>query len=203
MYVSYAGACMILKLFVRRERERERETDRQTDRQNQKGVEKVIFHLAVGYLLLMSVWYAADYCILLILTPPLLCLQMRDINCPNLTRLIGVCPETNNVSILTEYCSRGSLQVINSLSLSLTHAHARTHARRDHFTTKTTFTINAIFLIHQSVLYHVMLTWGKSPLVICERRESRIGCHQPILLAKVKMSVGILSVWSGHFRFVD
>ncbi|XP_052224888.1 atrial natriuretic peptide receptor 1-like [Dreissena polymorpha] len=37
---------------------------------------------------------------------------MRDITCQNLTRLIGVCPETNNVCILTEYCSRGSLQDI-------------------------------------------------------------------------------------------
>ncbi|KAH3838474.1 hypothetical protein DPMN_111884 [Dreissena polymorpha] len=38
--------------------------------------------------------------------------QMRDITCPNLTRLIGVCPDTNNVCILTEYCSRGNLQDI-------------------------------------------------------------------------------------------
>ena len=36
---------------------------------------------------------------------------MRDINCPNLTRLIGLCPEKNNVCIITEYCSRGKLQV--------------------------------------------------------------------------------------------
>ncbi|XP_052224887.1 atrial natriuretic peptide receptor 1-like [Dreissena polymorpha] len=38
--------------------------------------------------------------------------HMRDITCQNLTRLIGVCPDTNNVCILTEYCSRGSLQDI-------------------------------------------------------------------------------------------
>ena len=38
-------------------------------------------------------------------------LQMRDVNCHNLTRLIGLCPDRNNVRIITEYCSRGSLQV--------------------------------------------------------------------------------------------
>ena len=38
--------------------------------------------------------------------------QMRDITSPNLTRLIGICPDINNVIILTEYCARGSLQVI-------------------------------------------------------------------------------------------
>ena len=42
-------------------------------------------------------------------------LQMRDITCQNLTRLIGVCPDVNNVTIITEHCSRGNLQVKHML----------------------------------------------------------------------------------------
>ena len=38
-------------------------------------------------------------------------LLMRDVTCPNLARLIGICPDVNNVMILTEHCARGSLQV--------------------------------------------------------------------------------------------
>ncbi|XP_053380189.1 atrial natriuretic peptide receptor 1-like [Mercenaria mercenaria] len=38
--------------------------------------------------------------------------QMHQITSPNLTRLIGICPEVDNVCILTEHCSRGSLQDI-------------------------------------------------------------------------------------------
>ncbi|XP_045198693.2 atrial natriuretic peptide receptor 1-like isoform X2 [Mercenaria mercenaria] len=36
--------------------------------------------------------------------------QMRDVTCANLTRLVGICPETNNIRIITEHCARGSLQ---------------------------------------------------------------------------------------------
>ncbi|XP_060577414.1 atrial natriuretic peptide receptor 1-like [Ruditapes philippinarum] len=45
-----------------------------------------------------------DRCLLLELK------QMRDVTSPNLTRLIGICPDLNNIIILTEFCSRGSLQ---------------------------------------------------------------------------------------------
>ena len=35
---------------------------------------------------------------------------MRDITHENLVRFIGICPEENNVSIVTELCIRGSLR---------------------------------------------------------------------------------------------
>ncbi|XP_052788739.1 atrial natriuretic peptide receptor 1-like [Mya arenaria] len=38
--------------------------------------------------------------------------KMREVTCANLTRLVGVCPDANNVCFLTEFCSRGSLQDI-------------------------------------------------------------------------------------------
>lgn len=46
---------------------------------------------------------------------------MRDITSPNLTRLIGICTDTNNVAILTEHCSRGNLQVFHSNMQTLTN----------------------------------------------------------------------------------
>lgn len=39
-------------------------------------------------------------------------LQIREVHHPNLTRFFGACVEASNICILTEYCSRGSLQVI-------------------------------------------------------------------------------------------
>ncbi|WAR31520.1 ANPRA-like protein [Mya arenaria] len=45
---------------------------------------------------------------------------MRDITCQNLTRLIGLCPDNNNVCILMEHCSRGSLQdILHNESIQL------------------------------------------------------------------------------------
>ncbi|OWF54640.1 Atrial natriuretic peptide receptor 2 [Mizuhopecten yessoensis] len=38
--------------------------------------------------------------------------QMRDIACPNLTRLVGLAIEPSHVTLVTEYCPRGSLQDI-------------------------------------------------------------------------------------------
>ena len=35
---------------------------------------------------------------------------MRDITHENLVRFVGICPEENNVSVLTELCIRGSLR---------------------------------------------------------------------------------------------
>ncbi|XP_053381094.1 atrial natriuretic peptide receptor 1-like [Mercenaria mercenaria] len=46
--------------------------------------------------------------------------QMRDVTSPNLTRLIGICPDINNISIITEHCARGSLQeMLQSDSIKL------------------------------------------------------------------------------------
>ncbi|XP_052788742.1 atrial natriuretic peptide receptor 1-like [Mya arenaria] len=46
--------------------------------------------------------------------------RMRDITCQNLTRLIGLCPDNNNVCILMEHCSRGSLQdILHNESIQL------------------------------------------------------------------------------------
>ncbi|KAH3713419.1 hypothetical protein DPMN_073212 [Dreissena polymorpha] len=36
---------------------------------------------------------------------------MREITCPNLTHFFGICPETDKMCVLTEYCARGNLQV--------------------------------------------------------------------------------------------
>jgi len=38
--------------------------------------------------------------------------QIREVHHPNLTRFFGACVEASNICILTEYCSRGSLQEI-------------------------------------------------------------------------------------------
>ncbi|XP_052249817.1 atrial natriuretic peptide receptor 1-like [Dreissena polymorpha] len=38
--------------------------------------------------------------------------QMREITCPNLTHFFGICPETDKMCVLTEYCARGNLQDI-------------------------------------------------------------------------------------------
>ncbi|KAL5019926.1 hypothetical protein ScPMuIL_002818 [Solemya velum] len=38
--------------------------------------------------------------------------QMREINCPNLTKFFGICTDGPNMCILMEYCSRGSLEDI-------------------------------------------------------------------------------------------
>ena len=38
--------------------------------------------------------------------------QMKDMNCNNLVRFIGACLDSPRPIILTEYCPRGSLQVI-------------------------------------------------------------------------------------------
>ncbi|KAL9957062.1 hypothetical protein ACROYT_G038652 [Oculina patagonica] len=38
--------------------------------------------------------------------------QIREVHHPNLTRFFGACVEAPNICILTEYCSRGSLQEI-------------------------------------------------------------------------------------------
>ncbi|KAL5019919.1 hypothetical protein ScPMuIL_002811 [Solemya velum] len=38
--------------------------------------------------------------------------QMRDVNSPHLTRFCGLCPNEPNICILTEHCSRGSLEDI-------------------------------------------------------------------------------------------
>ena len=37
--------------------------------------------------------------------------QMRTLHHDNLTRFVGACMEPGNVSLLTEYCPKGSLQV--------------------------------------------------------------------------------------------
>lgn len=37
--------------------------------------------------------------------------QIRDVHHPNLTRFFGACVDAPNICIITEYCSRGSLQV--------------------------------------------------------------------------------------------
>lgn len=39
-------------------------------------------------------------------------LQMRDIQFNHLTRFIGACIDPPNICIVTEYCPRGSLQVM-------------------------------------------------------------------------------------------
>lgn len=41
-----------------------------------------------------------------------LTLQMRDVQNEHLTRFIGSCIEPPNMCIITEYCPRGSLQVL-------------------------------------------------------------------------------------------
>ncbi|KAL5019877.1 hypothetical protein ScPMuIL_002769 [Solemya velum] len=38
--------------------------------------------------------------------------QMRDVNCPNLTKFYGICNEEPRICVLVEYCSRGSLEDI-------------------------------------------------------------------------------------------
>lgn len=43
---------------------------------------------------------------------------MRDVQFNHLTRFIGACIDPPNISIVTEYCPRGSLQVM-SLALIL------------------------------------------------------------------------------------
>ncbi|KAL5020296.1 hypothetical protein ScPMuIL_003188 [Solemya velum] len=35
--------------------------------------------------------------------------ELRDVNCPNLAKFVGICPDEPNISILMEHCSRGSL----------------------------------------------------------------------------------------------
>ncbi|XP_033760364.1 LOW QUALITY PROTEIN: atrial natriuretic peptide receptor 1-like [Pecten maximus] len=48
--------------------------------------------------------------------------QMRDIACPNLTRMVGMAIEPSHVVLVTEYCPRGSLQDIlenDSIQLDL------------------------------------------------------------------------------------
>lgn len=39
-------------------------------------------------------------------------LQMRDVQNEHLTRFIGACIDPPNMCIITEYCPRGSLQVV-------------------------------------------------------------------------------------------
>ncbi|WAR31536.1 ANPRA-like protein [Mya arenaria] len=56
--------------------------------------------------------------------------KMRDITCQNLTRLIGLCPDNNNVCILTEHCSRGSLQGMHYLHSSSIGVHGRLTSSR-------------------------------------------------------------------------
>ncbi|XP_060554776.1 atrial natriuretic peptide receptor 1-like [Ruditapes philippinarum] len=46
--------------------------------------------------------------------------QMHYITSPNLTRLIGLCTEVDNICILTEHCSRGNLQdILHNESIQL------------------------------------------------------------------------------------
>lgn len=40
--------------------------------------------------------------------------QIREVHHPNLTRFFGACVDAPNICILTEYCSRGTLQVTNN-----------------------------------------------------------------------------------------
>ncbi|WAR31512.1 ANPRA-like protein [Mya arenaria] len=51
--------------------------------------------------------------------------KMREVTCANLTRLVGVCPDANNVCFLTEFCSRGSLQGMRYLHSSHISVHGR------------------------------------------------------------------------------
>ena len=43
--------------------------------------------------------------------------QMKDMNCNNLVRFIGACLDSPRPIILTEYCPRGSLQVMMMLMM--------------------------------------------------------------------------------------
>lgn len=41
--------------------------------------------------------------------------QLRDIRHDNLNQFIGACVDPPNIAILTDYCTRGSLKVINGI----------------------------------------------------------------------------------------
>lgn len=58
-----------------------------------------------------SLWWWGDW---VLPVPTKLCLrpQMRDIQFNHLTRFIGACIDPPNICIVTEYCPRGSLQVV-------------------------------------------------------------------------------------------